>query len=60
MLEIKNLTVEVEGKTILQNISLDFETGKTYALLGHNGSGKSSLALTVAGHPRYEIQSGEI
>lgn len=37
---------------------MTFEVGKTYFLLGQNGSGKSSLALTLMGHPRYEVRSG--
>ena len=60
MLEIQNLTVTVEEKTILSTLSHTFEKGKTYALLGHNGSGKSSLAFTIAGHPKYQIADGRI
>ncbi|MBP6910431.1 Fe-S cluster assembly ATPase SufC [Patescibacteria group bacterium] len=39
---------------------MSFELGKNYCLLGKNGSGKSSLALTVMGHPKYEITQGDI
>jgi Fe-S cluster assembly ATP-binding protein len=53
MLQIKNLTASVEGKTILKNISCTFEAGKTYALLGPNGSGKSTLASVIMGHPSF-------
>lgn len=60
MLEVKDLTVTVDGKRILQEVSLAFATGKTYFLLGRNGSGKSSLAMTMAGHPKYRISSGDI
>ena len=60
MIQIQNLKVSVEGKDILRNINLSFETGKTYFLLGQNGSGKSSLALTLMGHPKYQIQEGSI
>ncbi|EKD66207.1 MAG: hypothetical protein ACD_49C00060G0049 [uncultured bacterium (gcode 4)] len=60
MLQINNLGVEVENKKILENLTLDFEIGKTYFLLGKNGSGKSSLAFTLAGHPKYKIISWEI
>ena len=57
MLEIKDLSVEIEQKKILDDVSLSFETGKNYCLLGKNGSGKSSLALTIMGYPGYEIVS---
>lgn len=55
MLKITNLTVQVEDKIIIDNISMDFELGKNYCIIGKNGSGKSSLAMTIMGHPKYEI-----
>lgn len=58
MIQIQNLRVSVEGKEILRNIDISFEIGKTYYLLGQNGSGKSSLALTLMGHPKYSIEQG--
>lgn len=58
MIQIQNLQVSVEGKEILRNIDISFEKGKTYYLLGQNGSGKSSLALTLMGHPKYRIEDG--
>jgi Fe-S cluster assembly ATP-binding protein len=51
MLDIKNLTVSIEGKTILQNINVQFLVGTTTALLGPNGSGKSTLGNTIMGAP---------
>lgn len=54
MLVIKNLSVSVEEKQVLDTVSMDFEIGKNYCLLGKNGSGKSTLAMTVMGHPAYE------
>lgn len=60
MLEIKNLTSTVQWKNILENIDMNFEIGKNYCILGENGSGKSSLALTIMWHPKYEITNGEI
>ncbi len=60
MLSIQNLSVEVEWKSILQNIDLTFEKGKNYCILGKNGSWKSSLAMTIMGHPKYSITKGKI
>lgn len=59
-LEIRDLTVEVQGKTILDGVTLDLDKGKTLALMGPNGSGKSTLAYAVAGHPAYEVTGGSI
>jgi Fe-S cluster assembly ATP-binding protein len=59
MLVIKNLSVSVEEKQVLDTVSVDFEIGKNYCLLGKNGSGKSTLAMTVMGHPSYEIQNSK-
>lgn len=56
MLVIKNLSVSVEEKQVLDTVSVDFEIGKNYCLLGKNGSGKSTLAMTVMGHPAYEAK----
>jgi len=60
MLKIINLNVEAEGKHILQNINLSFEEGKNYCILGKNGSGKSSLATTIMGNPKYKVTSGKL
>ncbi len=59
-LEIRDLTVEVDGEEILKGVDLDVDRGKTYALMGPNGSGKSTLAYAVAGHPGYEVTGGSI
>jgi Fe-S cluster assembly ATP-binding protein len=60
MLEIKNLTVSIEDKLILDNLSLTAKAGEIAAIMGPNGSGKSTLAYVLAGKPAYEVQSGEI
>ena len=60
MLEIKNLTVSIEDKLILDNLSLTVNAGEVAAIMGPNGSGKSTLAYVMAGKPAYEVISGEI
>ena len=60
MLSIKNISVSVGEKEILNQISCDFELWKNYCILWKNGSGKSSLAMTLMGNPRYKITNGEI
>ncbi len=59
-LKITDLTVRVEGKTILKNLSLTVESGQIHALMGPNGAGKSTLGYVLMGHPNYEVVSGSI
>lgn len=60
MLNIKDLSIQIEKKEILKNISLSFELWKNYCILGKNWSWKSSLAMTIMWHPKYQIQSWKI
>ena len=60
MLEIINLSVSVENKEILRNISLRINTGETHILFGPNGAGKSTLLSAIMGFPKYRITSGKI
>lgn len=60
MLTLKKLSVHVDDKAILDDISMDFELGRNYCIIGKNGSGKSSLAMTIMGHPKYKIKNGEL
>jgi Fe-S cluster assembly ATP-binding protein len=59
-LEIKNLNVSIEGKAILKNFSLTIPKGEVHALMGPNGTGKSTLAKVLAGHEDYTVESGEV
>lgn len=60
MLTLQKLSVCVEQKTILHDINMTFTKGKNYCIIGKNGSGKSSLAMTIMGHPKYTITHGTI
>lgn len=55
MFTLENLEVRIEEKVIVRDFSYDFAPGATYALLGKNGSGKSSLAFALFHHPRYTL-----
>ncbi|QGA54385.1 Fe-S cluster assembly ATPase SufC [Sulfolobus sp. E5-1-F] len=59
-LKIEDLHVEVEGKEILRGINLEVKSGEIHALMGPNGSGKTSLSLALMGHPKYKITKGRI
>jgi Fe-S cluster assembly ATP-binding protein len=60
MLEIKNLHVAVDGKTIINGLNLTVGKGEVHAIMGPNGSGKSTLAYVMAGKEGYEATEGQI
>jgi len=59
MLEVKNLSVEIQDKLILKNLSIVVRANTVHALMGVNGSGKSTFAQTLMGHPDYVVKSGK-
>jgi Fe-S cluster assembly ATP-binding protein len=60
MLEIKNLYVSVQGKQIINGLNLKVNAGEVHAIMGPNGTGKSTLASVIAGNTAYEVTEGEI
>ena len=60
MLKISDLKVTVDGKAILNGLSLDVGPGEVHAIMGPNGSGKSTLANVIAGRDGYEVTSGSV
>ena len=59
-LEIKNLHVAIGEKEIVKGLSLTIRSGEVHAVMGPNGTGKSTLAKAIAGHPDYTITSGDV
>ncbi len=57
---IRNLKVSIEGKEILKGVNLTLPKGEVHAIMGPNGTGKSTLAYTLMGHPAYEVTDGEV
>lgn len=58
-LDIRNLHVGIGGREILKGVNLVVKQGEVHALMGPNGTGKSTLAYTLMGHPNYEVLEGE-
>lgn len=59
-LVISNLHVSVEGREIIKGLDLTIRQGEVHALMGPNGTGKSTLAYSLMGHPNYEVTEGEV
>ncbi|MBR7063958.1 MAG: Fe-S cluster assembly ATPase SufC [Treponema sp.] len=60
LLDINNISVQVEEKQVLHNLSLKINKGETHVIMGPNGAGKSTLGNTIMGNPLYELVSGTI
>jgi Fe-S cluster assembly ATP-binding protein len=60
VLEIRNLHVSVENKPIVKGLDLTIKQGEIHALMGPNGTGKSTLAYTLMGHPAYTVTAGQV
>lgn len=59
-LEIKDLHVSIEDKQILKGVNLTINTDEIHAIMGPNGTGKSTLSSAIMGHPSYEVTKGEV
>ncbi|MEE4257410.1 MAG: Fe-S cluster assembly ATPase SufC [Bacteroidales bacterium] len=60
LLKIEDLHVEIDGKEIIRGLNLEVNAGETHAIMGPNGTGKSTLALAIAGKEGYEVTRGKI
>ncbi|WP_017303872.1 Fe-S cluster assembly ATPase SufC [Spirulina subsalsa] len=60
ILSVKNLTASVDGTPILKGVNFEVKAGEIHAIMGRNGSGKSTFSKVLAGHPDYEVTGGEI
>jgi Fe-S cluster assembly ATP-binding protein len=59
-LVVRNMHASIDGKEILKGVNLTVKQGEVHALMGPNGTGKSTLAYSLMGHPNYEITDGEV
>ena len=60
LLQVENMTVQIEEKKILHDVSMKINPGETHVLMGPNGAGKSTLGYTLMGNPRYQVNAGHI
>jgi len=60
ILSVRNLTVNVDNTPILKGVNLEINAGEIHAIMGRNGSGKSTFSKVLTGHPEYEVTGGEV
>ncbi|WDV46306.1 Fe-S cluster assembly ATPase SufC [Clostridiaceae bacterium M8S5] len=60
LLKVKNLKSRVDDKEILKGVNIEVNKGEVHIIMGPNGAGKSTLANVLMGHPKHEIEEGEI
>jgi len=60
LLKVEDLTVEVGGRQVVRDLTLEVPRGETYVIFGPNGSGKTSLLMSIAGIPSYKVVKGRI
>jgi Fe-S cluster assembly ATP-binding protein len=60
ILSVQNLTASIDGTPILKGVNLEIKAGETHAIMGRNGSGKSTFSKVLAGHPEYEVTGGKV
>ena len=60
LLELKDISVKVDGRQILHDVNLILQPGETHVVFGPNGSGKTTLLMTIMGFPRYRVTGGSI
>ena len=60
MLKIEDLHVSIEGKEILKGVNLEVKKGEIHAIMGRNGSGKTTTANVIMGHPDFDVEKGDV